>query len=458
MRSFASTLILLLLSVCARAGAVLDIDFGGGGRTSLVAGVDLSAIATLPMPNGDVTVVYSIAHLDGVCPDRACIGMTRLDSHGATVAGGSRVKSAGMNLIRAAAIDPFGRIVVIGETPSGGIRGLDFGVVRFTADLADDFGFGGDGGVAIDFAAGQGNNDVPLALAFDADGNIVIVGVAQRIELGDSDIGVVRLSQLDGSIDPAFGKRFVAYNLDGAAADEASAVAIDSGGRVVIAGMSVDATKSELRATLTRLTAQGNFDLSFCASSCNFNPFPSIHAGRRTYFFGSLDGHSDSVSAIAIDAGDNIVIAGSTVTGENELRRSTIARFNADGQQTREHLDLQTDALSTYQGLFLDPGTGGFLASGQTGSPARAQFVQAFDPQLEFVAAFGDCGINGSAFCYTSGSDASIISDFGSFPAINLDALGRPLLATTVRNDGSTFDSVMATRLVSDRLFADNFD
>jgi uncharacterized delta-60 repeat protein len=460
MRFIASTFIALssVMGV-AQAGVVLDSEFGGGGRTLITSTADLNAIATLPMPNGDVTVVYSVPHLAGVCDDAVCIGLTRLDSSGQAVSGGSRIKAASLFQVRAAAIDRFGRIVVIGETQSGGVRGFDYGVVRFRQDLSDDTGFGGDGGVAIDFGAGRSNNDVPLALAFDFNANIVAVGEVDRDTSGDEDIGIVRLSEFDGAVDPAFGKRFVAFDLSGPAEDGATAVIVDSNGRIVIGGQSLDVLTGELRATVTRLTAQGGFDTTFCPGSCNFNSFPAVHDGRRTYFFGSLDGHSDVVTSLAVDAAGNIVIAGSTVTGPDELRRSAIARFDADGEQTREHVDLQGDAFSVYQGVAFDGGAMRFVVSGATGFPTRVSLVQAFDAQLAFVPGYGNCGVDGSAFCFGAGSGTQIVANFGFFPALNIDVSGRPLVAATFRASGSVVGSVLAARLTNDTvLFADGFD
>jgi len=456
---FVATLLLLIFSAMrVHAGVVLDPDFGGEGRTIIASAIDLAAIATLPMPNGDVTMVYSIAQTAGVCPDPSCIGLTRLDSSGQAVSGGSRIRAAAFGRVRAAAIDKFGRIVVIGEIQSGGTRGSDYGVVRFHPDLSDDTAFGANGVVAIDFGAGRGNNDVPLGLAFDQNANIVVVGEVERPILGDRDIGVVRLGEFDGSVDPTFGKRFVAFDLNGAGEDGAPAVVVDSNDRIVIGGVSLDALTHQLRATVTRLTAQGNFDITFCPGGCNFNPFPAVHDGRRTYFFGSLDGHSDVISSIAADAAGNVVIAGSTVSGPDELRRSAIARFDADGQQTREHVDLQGDQSSFYQGVAIDTVAARFVASGATGLSPRLSLVQAFDAQLEFVSGYGNCGINQSALCFDAGRDTQLVADFGLFPSLNIDEFGRPLLAATFRAPGTAVGSIMAARVVDDVVFADTFD
>lgn len=456
---FVATLLLLFFSAMGvHAGVMLDPDFGGEGRTLIASTINLTAIATLPMPNGDVTMVYAIAQTSGVCPDPFCIGLTRLDSGGQAVSGGSRIRAAALRRVSAAAVDKFGRIVVIGETQSGGTRGSDYGVVRFHADLSEDTAFGDNGAVAIDFGAGRGNNDVPLGLAFDKDANIVVVGEVERLTLGDHDIGVVRLGEFDGSIDPTFGKRFVAFDLNGPGEDVATAVVVDSNDRIVVGGLSQDVLTHQLRATVTRLTAQGNLDITFCPGSCNFNPFPAVHDGRRTYFFGSLDGHSDVISSIATDAAGNIVIAGSTVSAADELRRSAIARFDADGEQTREHVDLQGDQSSVYQSVALDGPAARYIASGATGLSPRVAFVQAFDAQLEFVPGYGNCGVNGSALCFDAGRDAQLVSDFGLFPSLNIDEFGRPLLAVTFRPPGTAVGNVMAARIVDDVVFTDDFD
>src|SRR5207244_467457 len=86
----------------------------------------------------------------------------------------------------AVAMQTDGKIVVAGTTTSGG-SGENFGLARYLADGTPDPDFSGDGRLATDFAGGL---DQATAVAVQADGKIVVAGLAQ--EAGSTDFAVAR--------------------------------------------------------------------------------------------------------------------------------------------------------------------------------------------------------------------------------------------------------------------------
>ena len=76
------------------------------------------------------------------------------------------------------------------------------------------------------------------AVAVQSDGKIVVVGQAQVSDDGDYDFAVTRLG-IDGKLDVTFGtggKAVIAFNIGGGNGDFANAVAIQPDGKIVLAG------------------------------------------------------------------------------------------------------------------------------------------------------------------------------------------------------------------------------
>jgi uncharacterized delta-60 repeat protein len=91
-------------------------------------------------------------------------------SRDTTFGDAGRVITPIMEVGRAAALQPDGRLVVAGR------RAGNFAIARFEANGVSDAGFGADGVIDIDFFGGA---DDPAALAIQPDGRIVVAGEAQ---------------------------------------------------------------------------------------------------------------------------------------------------------------------------------------------------------------------------------------------------------------------------------------
>ena len=119
-----------------------------------------------------------------------------------------------------------GKIVV------SGFSDFDFALARYNPTGTLDSGFSGDGKVTTDF--GSGTLDRSSDLALQSDGKIVVAGISQ------ADFAVARYN-LDGNLDGGFGTGGkVTTDVASGFFDTASAVALQSDGKIVASGNTGD--------------------------------------------------------------------------------------------------------------------------------------------------------------------------------------------------------------------------
>jgi uncharacterized delta-60 repeat protein len=182
------------------------------------------------------------------------------------------------------AIQPDGRIVM------GGGSGNNFAVVRLYSNGTLDTTFSGDGRQTTNF----GGDDHSRALALQPDGRIVAVG--HKGTAGNSYFAVARYNS-DGSPDTTFnvtGRKIIDFV--GSADELAFAVAIESNGKILVAG---DVQTNILDFAVVRLNSNGSLDTTFSGD------------GKATVDFGNYD----RCRALAIDGSGKYVLAGLTSTG-----------------------------------------------------------------------------------------------------------------------------------------------
>ncbi len=236
------------------------------------------------------------------------------------------------------AVDALGRIVVVGSVQKSGMGDFDFGVARFNADGSPDVSFNGTGKQTIAFNFGDTNEDRATAVAIDSNGKIVVAGFAKRGSAGDYDFAVVRLNG-DGSPDNSFssdGKATVFFDLGptGSKDDRATDVAIDGQGRIVIGGRA-------------QVNAMGNYDFAVARLNANGNTDSTFNGnGRQSISFDDIGGANsdDEANALAIDSSNRIVLAGfvqAPATSNYDFALVRVAEngtldnsFNGTGKQT----------------------------------------------------------------------------------------------------------------------------
>jgi len=194
--------------------------------------------------------------------------------------------------VEAMAIDSRGRIVVAGQADRCSTCGINFALARYKPDGSLDGSFGSGGKVMTSF----GKTSTAFSMAIGSRGRIVTAGTVQR---GGSRFALAPYNR-DGSLDGSFGTRGKVRTWIGYPAG-AQAVAIDSLGRIVAAGLAHDSSDSSyvhFDFALARYNRDGSLDTAFSGD------------GKVTTNFRRYDLSGDFANAVAIDSRDRILAAG----------------------------------------------------------------------------------------------------------------------------------------------------
>ena len=205
--------------------------------------------------------------------------------------------------INAIAIQPNDKIVVAGNTFGAD---EDFAVARYLADGTLDTSFSDDGYLTTDFGAGD---DSAQGVALDDGGNIVVAGWAHTS--GGVDFALARYTP-SGAPDLSFDNDGLVTTPIGVANDQANDVAIDSKGRIVAVGASVQGAHNKDFA-IVRYKQDGSLDGTFSSDGI------------------VIPNGTDKARAVAIDAADNIVAAGSYYNVQSQDLDFGLVRYTSDG-------------------------------------------------------------------------------------------------------------------------------
>ena len=212
----------------------------------------------------------------------------------------------------AVAIQSDGKIMAAGYAYSG--TGYVFALARYNTSGSLDTNFDTDGTVTTLVGT---IGDRAYAVAIQSDGRIVVAGYS---DTGTATVFALARYNTNGSLDESFGKGGRVTTAFGTTNDRAYAVAIQSDGKIVVAGYSVTGTATVF--ALARYNTNGSLDTSFDVD------------GKVTTAFGSFD---DVVSSVAIQTDGKIVAAGMSRTGTGAVY--ALARYNTNGS-----LDTSFDA------------------------------------------------------------------------------------------------------------------
>ncbi|MBC8108147.1 MAG: hypothetical protein H7Z14_16295 [Anaerolineae bacterium] len=309
----------------ARFDARGDLDhlfINGGKTTTVLAGPSNDeGQATLIQSDGKILVAGNRTSGNTTLD----LAITRYNTDGSLDAtfgvGGKATFGFTQGYNASMALDLSGRILIEYSASDGG-GGLNFAVTRLNTNGSVDTTFGTNGTVTIDFGAYDGSN----AVAVDRNGRIVIAG--DSIVGQAHNFAVARLNS-NGTLDTSFSDDGKATLSLGQWNAGASALAIDSQNRIVLAGT------SDGDFAVVRYNTNGTLDNSFSGDGINLIDFGN---------------NGDQATAVAIYGNDRIVISGGAVTSVYEYE---LARLNADGS-----LDtgFSGDGKLTGTGLGLLPG------------------------------------------------------------------------------------------------------
>jgi uncharacterized delta-60 repeat protein len=282
-----------MAAVRLTSNGMLDLDFGVGGKQTVdFGGRDDRALGVAVDSQGRI-VLGGTSQAPFSQDDFAVARLTEdgeLD--GSFASGGTLLIDFGSDedVASGLAVDSSDRVLIAGYT-STSESGLDFAIARLSEGGALDSNFGTGGKQTFDFA---GQNDVGLGVTIDSQGRVVMAGHSQQVGTG-RDFAAARLSDV-GELDETFGiggKQTIDL---GSTTDIGWDVSIDSQGRVVIGGHSVQA-ETGFDFAAARLTSDGSPDPSFGID------------GKTTVDLGST---SDIGLGSTVDAQDRVILVGSS--------------------------------------------------------------------------------------------------------------------------------------------------
>jgi uncharacterized delta-60 repeat protein len=203
-----------------------------------------------------------------------------------------------------AAIQSDGKIVVAGQSHNG--SNWDFALVRYNTDGSLDSTFDSDGKVTT--AIGS-SHDAGNSVAIQNDGKIVVAGYSNNGS--DYDFAIVRYNA-DGSLDNTFDSDGKVTTAIGSSDDYGKSVAIQSDGKIVVAGDSYNGSNYDF--ALVRYNTDGSLDNTFDSDGKVTTPIGS----------GNDEGYS-----LAIQSDGKIVVSGYVTIGS--YTDFAVVRYNTDG-------------------------------------------------------------------------------------------------------------------------------
>lgn len=213
---------------------------------------------------------------------------------------------SGNDRIYGIAIQTDGKILAAGSAANGT---LDFGVARYLASGELDTTFGGGDGM-VTFPVGS-FDDIAYAIGINADGTILVAGTA-GVAIGDNDFAVARLTT-DGTLDSTFGTGAIAQRDLGAGGDDqARALALVSGGRILLGGYGNSGTGLDF--AVAAFTSTGAIDTAFGSS------------GTTVVAIGTGE---DKAYSMSVQPDGKVVLAGSSFAG-SEINFA-LARMTSSG-------------------------------------------------------------------------------------------------------------------------------
>ncbi len=334
------------------------------------------------------------------------------------------------------AIQPDGKIILAGYTLSSSNYQM-FALARLNVDGTLDSTFGTDGTVSV---TPNGVSSYGYSVALLPGGKILLGGFSEDMSSYSITFALARFDS-EGALDPSFGTGGIALaRITGDAQypdDKAYSMAIQSDGKIVLAGSSVDSSYHYAFA-VARFDTGGILDSTF-----------GTNGTVRNFIVGG-DSTDDKAYSVAIQPNGKIVVAGSSHRGGHYPADTyALARYNANGTlDSTFGTDgtVEMGYANGFAGLVNSAALlpdGKILVAGQNG-------VARFDSSGTLDSTFGYAGIalNGltSAAAYINESSMGVQSDGKILLVGNLQEASSQFVFAAVRFTASgTLDSTFGT-------------
>ncbi|HYV92927.1 MAG TPA: T9SS type A sorting domain-containing protein [Chitinophagales bacterium] len=284
----------------------LDNSFSSNGKLTTAVGTGTDAAYSVAIQSDGKIVAAGYSAI-GTTYDFALVRYNTDGTLDNTFSTDGKVTTAiGLDYDKAfsVAMQTDGEIVAAGYTNNG--TDDDFALIRYNTDGTLDNSFGTAGIVTT--AIGSGDDDL-YSVAIQPDGKIVAAGYS--FNGIDNDFALVRYNT-NGTLDNGFGTGGKVTTAVGSGDDRAYPVAIQSDGKILVAGFSHNGTDGDF--ALVRYNADGTLDTSF---------------GTGGQVTTAISSGNDLAYSVAIQPDGKIIAMGAT--GINFDLDFALVRYDTDG-------------------------------------------------------------------------------------------------------------------------------
>jgi uncharacterized delta-60 repeat protein len=305
------------------SNGTLDSTFSGDGKLTTDFGFDEFATSLAIQGDGKIVVAGGV-HNDG--SNYYDFALARYNSNGSldnSFDGDGKLTTdffGSDDYATSLAIQTDGKIVAAGQAYNPNTTSYEFALARYNSNGSLDSSFDGDGMQTTDF----GSDDYATSLAIQTDGKIVAAGQAYNSYYpANYDFALARYNS-NGTLDSSFdGDGKLTTDFFGGN-DIASSLAIQTDGKIVVAGQAFNPNTNNSDFALARYNSNGPLDNSFDGD------------GMQTTDFG----WGEYANSLAIQSDGKIVVAG-VANSDFALARynsngSLDSSFSGDGIQTTD--------------------------------------------------------------------------------------------------------------------------
>jgi len=296
------------------AAGSLDPGFGNGGKVLTDFGGRADEAFGVAIQSDRRIVVAG--RTTGTAPNDTTFALARYNADGGldlSFGSGGKVTTSfpqGLSEAWTLAIQQDGKIVVAGDLGVSSSHAV-FAVARYNTNGALDPGFGAGGLTTVDFGSGFHTAN---AIAIESDGKIVLAGSVTAPSFASSQFGVARLNA-DGTLDSGFGNGGMATGSANSTFAGAYGVSIQPDGKIVAAGYA-GPNRNALQMSLVRYLGSGALDAGFGTGG-------SVSTG----FFGLGDQARDAYPL----ADGRLLVVGTATVAQSHFNVA-LARYNPDGR------------------------------------------------------------------------------------------------------------------------------
>jgi uncharacterized delta-60 repeat protein len=302
----------------------LDLTFDADGIVTTAVGSSDDYAYSLAIQSDGKIVVIGYTKI-GVNPD---VTLARYNADGSldstfdTDGIVTTAIGASIDVVRSIALQSDGKIVVTGYTLDTVFTNI--ALLRYNTDGSLDSSFDSDGIVTTSI---PNSTTYGLSVALQSDGKIVVAG--EMINSTDQDFVVVRYNT-NGSLDNTFNTDGIVTTAVGSSTDIGNAIAIQSDGKIVVAGSTVNPDFA-----LVRYDTSGNLDNTFDTDGIVAT---------------SVGTEGDEGSAMAIQSDGKIIVAGYSKSANNY--NFALARYNIANTIDINGIESQINELKIYPNPF----------------------------------------------------------------------------------------------------------